>query len=107
MHRLQWEELEVVSFVKPAAFETFTRCVLLGLLYRAGGVGFGMWRRGLSPAAKIRSRCGMFRGSPVLSSHGCLGGTPHVGQAIANIWLAWISRPIITQFMTQYSIAAV
>ncbi len=58
-----------------------------------------MWRRGLSHTAKMRSRCGVFRGAPVLSSHGCLGGTPHVGQAIANIWLAWISQPIMTQFM--------
>jgi len=77
-------------------------------LYRAGRVGFGMWRRGLSPTAKMRSRCGVFRGAPVLSSHGCLGGTPHVGQAIASIWLAWISPPIMTQFMNvKYSIAAV
>src|SRR6266446_5599561 len=39
----------------------------------------------VSSAAKRRSRCGVFRGWPVLSSHFSPGFDPQVGQWIANI----------------------
>src|SRR5229473_3786870 len=37
---------------------------------------------------KRRSRCGEFRGCPVLSSHLAPGFAPQVGQCLANIRLA-------------------
>ena len=39
----------------------------------------------LSEATKRRSRCGLVRGRPVLSSHFSPGFAPHVGQRTAKV----------------------
>jgi len=39
----------------------------------------------LSEAAKRRSRWGLVRGWPLVSSHGCSGMAPQVGHGTANI----------------------